>query len=331
MVLMLVESASLFQSGSDGLIDKVLLSLSRSTRDTDITGWYREGSVIGVLFTEISSTKTSIVDILSSKVHGALRDVMTVQQLGDIKVSFHVFPYDCVGQDSERGTFSILYPDLVHEIESKRATLVVKRCIDLVGSLSLIVLLSPLLLLIACIIKVTSRGPVLFRQKRLGQFGQDFTFLKFRSMHARADHSLHEEFVKRFISNQSDHGEIGNSQQTYKILADPRVTKIGAFLRRTSFDELPQLFNVLAGQMSLVGPRPPLPYEVRSYKVWHRSRLIMVKPGITGFWQVDGRSRVKFDDMVRMDLQYAKKWSLWLDIKILLRTPHAVFTGSGAY
>jgi len=224
-----------------------------------------------------------------------------------------------------------MYPDVLNELDSKRTALIVKRCLDVLGSLALLVLLSPLLLLIACAIKLTSRGPVVFRQKRLGQFGRGFTFLKFRSMYTNAGHSMHKEYVKQFIANQSDSNEDGSGPKLYKLKGDPRVTKLGAFLRRTSLDELPQLFNVLAGQMSLVGPRPPLPYEFESYATWHKSRLLGVKPGITGFWQVHGRSRVKFDEMVRMDLHYARAWSLWLDIKILLRTPLAVFTGNGAY
>jgi lipopolysaccharide/colanic/teichoic acid biosynthesis glycosyltransferase len=145
------------------------------------------------------------------------------------------------------------------------------------------------------------------------------------------DATIHREFVKSFIANAN-----GGSTQTsevrspYKIAADPRVTLIGHFLRKTSLDELPQFLNVLMGDMSLVGPRPPVPYEVECYHVWHRTRLLAAKPGITGLWQVGGRSRVKFDDMVRMDLQYAATWSLWLDIKILLQTPRAVFSANGA-
>jgi len=135
--------------------------------------------------------------------------------------------------------------------------------------------------------------------------------------------------LQSLIANQA--GSSGAGNNVYKIQGDPRVTRLGAFLRRTSLDELPQFFNVLQGQMSLVGPRPPIPYEFTSYHIWHRRRLLAVKPGITGYWQVEGRSRVKFDEMVRMDLDYARKWSLWRDIKILLQTPHAVFSGNGAH
>jgi lipopolysaccharide/colanic/teichoic acid biosynthesis glycosyltransferase len=330
LVLMLLESSALLRAPQSNAIDGILLSLSRSTRDTDITGWYQEGSILGVLFTEIGATETSVVDILSHKVHQALHEVLGIHHYREVTVSFHVFPDDCQGQDSGRRAFSVLYPDLMREIESKRASFAAKRFIDIAGSLSLLILLAPLLLLIACVVRLTSRGPILFRQKRLGQFGEGFSFLKFRSMYAKTDHAIHEEYVKRFISKKIDFDGSSEGRNVFKLQNDPRVTRVGKFLRRTSLDELPQLFNVLTGRMSLVGPRPPLPYEFESYEVWHRRRLLAVKPGITGFWQVEGRSRVKFDDMVRMDLQYARTWSVWLDIKILLRTPRAVFTGNGA-
>jgi lipopolysaccharide/colanic/teichoic acid biosynthesis glycosyltransferase len=151
-------------------------------------------------------------------------------------------------------------------------------------------------------------------------------------MHARNDAQIHEIFVTRFIRGDLPASDAGNGQPPiYKITADPRVTRVGRVLRRTSLDELPQLFNVLKGEMSLVGPRPPVPYELEAYGVWHRRRLLEVKPGITGLWQVSGRSRLRFDDMVRLDLKYAQAWSLWLDLKILLRTPRAVVSGEGAY
>jgi lipopolysaccharide/colanic/teichoic acid biosynthesis glycosyltransferase len=194
-----------------------------------------------------------------------------------------------------------------------------------------IVFCLPLLLIIALAIKLTSRGPVLFRQVRLGQYGKKFTFLKFRSMYANNDHSIHEQYVKCFIAGASGAGQTSGKQgKVYKLTADPRITPIGQFLRKTSLDELPQFFNVLKGEMSLVGPRPPVGYEFENYGLWHRQRLSSVKPGITGLWQVDGRSRVTFDEMVRLDIRYARSWSLWLDLKILVQTPRAVVSGIGA-
>jgi lipopolysaccharide/colanic/teichoic acid biosynthesis glycosyltransferase len=150
-------------------------------------------------------------------------------------------------------------------------------------------------------------------------------------MHVNNDATIHREFVTRLIANGNVGSPTPESLSPYKLTADPRVTPIGRLLRTTSLDELPQFLNVLMGDMSLVGPRPPIPYEVERYRPWHRTRLLATKPGITGLWQVGGRSRVKFDDMVRMDLRYAASWSLWLDIKILLKTPLAVFSTKGAH
>jgi lipopolysaccharide/colanic/teichoic acid biosynthesis glycosyltransferase len=137
--------------------------------------------------------------------------------------------------------------------------------------------------------------------------------------------------MKRVISGDHDGETEGEKKKVYKMTNDPRITRVGRFLRRTSLDELPQLFNVLTGEMSLVGPRPPLAYECQEYEIWHRRRVLEVKPGMTGLWQVKGRSRVRFDDMVRLDLQYVRTWSLWLDIQILLKTPLAVLLGGDAF
>jgi lipopolysaccharide/colanic/teichoic acid biosynthesis glycosyltransferase len=150
-------------------------------------------------------------------------------------------------------------------------------------------------------------------------------------MHTGNDPRIHIEYVKRLIGGNASADAGETNGRVYKITADPRLTHIGRFLRKTSLDELPQLLNVLRGEMSMVGPRPPIPYELEVYDVWHRRRLLEVRPGITGLWQVSGRSRIPFDDMVRLDLRYAKTWSLWLDFQILLRTPRAVFSGEGAY
>jgi lipopolysaccharide/colanic/teichoic acid biosynthesis glycosyltransferase len=145
-------------------------------------------------------------------------------------------------------------------------------------------------------------------------------------MYVNNDRRIHEVFIKSVIKGEHDGGAEGANGAVYKMTDDPRITRIGRILRRTSLDELPQFINVLRGDMSLVGPRPPIPYECEEYDVWHRRRVLEVKPGITGLWQVNGRSRIRFDDMVRLDLQYARTWSIWLDIQILLRTPRALFS-----
>jgi lipopolysaccharide/colanic/teichoic acid biosynthesis glycosyltransferase len=188
------------------------------------------------------------------------------------------------------------------------------------------------LLLIAVAIKLTSKGPVLYRQVRVGRYGRRFTFLKFRSMYFKNDHKVHEEFVKRLIAGTADSAPASNGTgSVYKLTNDKRVTPVGKFLRKSSLDEFPQFLNVLRGEMSLVGPRPPIPYEFECYDTWHKQRLIAVQPGITGLWQVTGRSRTKFDEMVRLDLKYASSWTVWGDIKILFQTPRAVVSGEGAY
>ncbi len=204
------------------------------------------------------------------------------------------------------------------------------------GSLLAVITLSPLLMTIAGLIKITSKGPVLFRQERVGLFGKRFTFLKFRSMYADCDQTKHKEYVTKFITESRNGGANGNGSGlaqngVYKLTNDSRITPVGRFLRKTSLDELPQFFNVLKGDMSLVGPRPPIPYECEKYDLWHKRRILEVKPGITGLWQVKGRSSTTFDDMVRLDLNYVAHWSLLLDLKILFQTPFAVFKGRGAY
>jgi lipopolysaccharide/colanic/teichoic acid biosynthesis glycosyltransferase len=200
-----------------------------------------------------------------------------------------------------------------------------KRAIDIAGSLTALISLSPLFALISILIRLTSGGPVLFRQTRLGQFGAEFTFLKFRSMYVDNDAAIHKEYVQNLIN-----GKTRDSGGAYKITNDPRVTRLGRLLRKSSLDELPQFINVLKGEMSLVGPRPPIHYEFENYAPWHRLRL-EAKPGITGEWQVNGRSRTTFDEMILMDLHYIGNQSLWTDLKILLKTPLAVIGGNGAY
>lgn len=205
-----------------------------------------------------------------------------------------------------------------------------KKAIDFIGAIAALVLFSPVILLTAVLIKLTSPGPVLFRQERLGFKGKPFTFLKFRSMYINSEDQIHQEYVKKLIRGNSN--EINNGSQEspfYKIKSDPRVTPIGRFIRKTSLDELPQLWNVLKGDMSLVGPRPPIPYEVKEYQNWHYRRVLEAKPGITGLWQVTGRNTTTFDDMVRLDIHYTQNWTLALDFKIMAGTIQAIFKADG--
>lgn len=248
-----------------------------------------------------------------------------------IRITYYFFPDDWHDFESGKPIGPALYPDLLCPDRVNKPAMKVKRAMDVVGSVCLLICLAPILVAVALAVKCTSKGPVLFRQERVGQYGKRFTFLKFRSMACDNDNTAHREFVTRFIDDKADHQAVDSRREgIYKLTKDKRVTAVGKFLRRSSLDELPQLFNVLKGDMSLVGPRPPIPYEMAVYKTWHRNRVLMVKPGITGLWQVTGRSRVKFDEMVRLDLRYASSWSLWLDLKILLHTPIAVIRGTGA-
>ena len=332
-VLMLLEAGSLLRTSGDGLVlDTVLGSLLESTRETDLKGWYERNSIFGVIFTEIEAEGGVVLKALLSKVSNALCTALSVEQVNEIKLSFHIFPEG----ESEEGSGGIpdfvFYKDLVQDLHRNSLYHHVKRSMDVAGSLLGLIVLAPLFLAIAIAIKVGSKGPILFKQERIGQFYERFTFLKFRSMYVNSDHRIHREYVEKLIAGdaRSDRS-VGNGQNVYKITNDPRITPVGRFLRRTSLDELPQLVNVLKGEMTLVGPRPCIAYEFRRYDPWHRRRLLAVKPGITGLWQVAGRSRVKFDEMVRLDLEYAEAHSIWLDLKILLHTPGAVFSGAGAY
>ncbi|HVF30078.1 MAG TPA: sugar transferase [Pyrinomonadaceae bacterium] len=206
----------------------------------------------------------------------------------------------------------------------------VKRVSDIVISIFAIVILSPVLAAIALMVKIGSRGSVMFRQERVGMDGRIFLCYKFRTMFAGADESVHREAYRKNIEGDDDANAGGDGKPVFgKVKDDARITASGRWLRRSSLDELPQLFNVLKGDMSIVGPRPPIPYEVANYELWHRKRLDM-KPGITGLWQVSGRNRLTFDEMVRTDLYYIENWSLWLDIKIILLTLPAVWRGDGA-
>ncbi len=330
---MLLESTKLLRrEGEGGTFQDVLTVLSRSTRDTDITGWYKADSTVGVIFTELGSDidGKSVAGALLTRVSKALSDTLSIEQIHQLTIRFYVFPEKWKDGRPLGDIEAALYDELLHDTPPNRALLDVKRLIDIIGSSSVLLLSLPLLMVIGIAIKSTSRGPVFFRQVRLGQYGRRFTFLKFRSMYANCDHAIHRDYVTQFIAGANGCANPLGSQAQYKLATDPRITPLGHFLRKTSLDEFPQLFNVITGDMSLVGPRPPIPYETASYNTWHRSRVLAAKPGITGLWQVKGRSRVKFDEMVRLDLRYARSWSLWLDVKILLQTPLAVFTGNGA-
>ena len=332
-VLMLVELSPKLTNGvRQDLLEKVLGVLSVSKRETDPFGWYRDGSVLGVIFTEIPLEGRPVANALGAKINAALSQSLTSQQFDQLALSCHVFPEDWHEPGPGGSGRAAEHLVLLRDSDPKKLALLVKAFMDIVGSLCALAVLSPLFVAIALAVKLTSRGPVFFRQKRVGQYGRPFTFLKFRSMYTANNHAVHQEYIKQFIAgaNPANEGQ-GGEPSTYKLTNDPRITPLGRFLRKTSIDELPQFMNVLCGEMSLVGPRPPIPYEVECYDIWHKRRFLAIKPGITGLWQVNGRSRTTFDEMVRLDLKYWTSWSLALDVKILLRTPRAIMTGDGAY
>jgi exopolysaccharide biosynthesis polyprenyl glycosylphosphotransferase len=197
-----------------------------------------------------------------------------------------------------------------------------KRVIDIAASLVLIVLAAPLMLAVAMGIKLSSQGPVFYVQKRVGYRGRLFPFLKFRSMHVGNDDAIHREYTRKWITENQAHDQ-GENGDVHKIVDDPRVFGFGRWIRRYSIDELPQLFSVLRGEMSLIGPRPAIPYEVAVYREWHRRRF-EAPPGITGLWQVSGRNQLSFEEMIKLDIDYLENWSLLLDLRILLRTVRVV-------
>ena len=318
-VLMVMNLASLNGATPWPRVAAICAVLKRESRDTDIYGWYEAPHTIGALFTALRGVPPdSIIAALSAKIERALQEVLDPEEISQVSVTYHFFPEADVQSD---GT---LYPDLKSRDKSRKSYNRLKRVIDVAGSVCGLALFAPVLLLIALLVRLTSRGPILFRQRRIGRYGREFWFLKFRSMRVNNDPTIHEQYIKQLIENP-------DKQSAYKIQNDPRITPFGRFLRKSSLDELPQLLNVLTGDMSLVGPRPPLPYEVANYRYWHRRRVVEVKPGITGLWQVYGRSRTTFDEMVRLDLRYVQQQSLLLDLKILLLTPYAVISGRGAY
>ncbi|MHB0875977.1 MAG: sugar transferase [Anaerolineae bacterium] len=237
-----------------------------------------------------------------------------------------------------------------------------KRILDVLGASAALLILSPLMFIVAIFVRLDSPGPAVFRQERVGlkrgkagrTYLTRFTCYKFRSMYHSSSDDLHRRYVHAFIRNDEE-GMTRVQQQANdlsaalgsavpgeqaaqglveangvrKLISDPRITRVGAYIRRSSLDELPQFWNVLKGDMSLVGPRPAIPYELDAYQDWHRARLF-VKPGITGPWQVEARSAATFDEMARLDVWYVEHRSFWLDISLLLKTPRAVLAGRGA-
>ena len=297
-------------------------SLRNKTRETDIKGWVNSKS-IGLI---LPDTDRSGLDRLVE---------LIIQGNGHVNYSISkgTYPHTLFENLLETAEEQPnLFPiEFVHSSQTDTCQHFLKRPLDIVGSLIGLIVVSPLMLITSLAIKLSSPGPVIFKQTRLGRRGIRFPFYKFRSMYVENDDRCHREFVTGLIEGKHELLNQGDRDRPFfKIKNDHRITPVGKIIRRFSIDELPQFFNVLKGEMSLVGPRPPIPYEVEKYKPWHLRRILEIKPGITGLWQVEGRSRTSFDEMVRLDLRYLMNWSFWLDIKILFKTIKAVIETKGA-
>jgi len=320
-------SIALLDFGKGALNDHQLIRdlmnlLRKNTRDTDIKGWV-DHDRIGLI---LPDTNEKGVQCCVEKVLNGNGNI-------PYSVITGTYPDDLFNKllNEEQSQPDLFPLDLDDSLKPKKLQDLLKRGMDIIGAMVGLLLFSPFMLLSAVAIKADSSGPIIFKQSRVGRKGGRFSFYKFRSMYFNGDDHIHREYVTNLIKGDIEKINQGNEEAPlYKIKSDPRVTPVGKIIRKTSIDELPQFFNVLKGEMSLVGPRPPLPYEVEKYKPWHLRRILEVKPGITGLWQVDGRSRTSFDDMVRLDVRYAQNWSLWLDIKILLKTVRAVIRPKGA-
>jgi len=322
-LVLLIVTINDAQRDERAMWSSALDAATSATRETDIVGWLRTDAVLGIVLTEVKTAELGPIQHVRRRIRRELLKRLPVEQMDRFSLRSYVYP-DPAAATTEGASVEPLLEGITVRKSAITAYDVAKRTMDLLASTALLAALSPLMLLIAALIKLKSRGPVLFKQLRVGQRAQPFHMLKFRSMHVNNDDRIHQAFVSDLIKAATP------ASGVFKIVDDPRVTPIGRFLRKTSLDELPQLWNVVRGEMSLVGPRPPLPYEVRQYKTWHRRRVLEAKPGITGLWQVKGRSRTTFDEMVRLDLRYARTRSFWMDVKILLATPAAVISGKGA-
>jgi lipopolysaccharide/colanic/teichoic acid biosynthesis glycosyltransferase len=303
-------------------VDTLLRVLCAIKRETDIVG-YVSDNLIALLLPDTDEHGTLV---LTRKVVARSADL-------DFSTVAATYP-DRVFEDlkAEHESGHEPSPFFVGSLaRANEGSYPLKRTLDVIGATVALILLFPLMLVIALAVAVTSPGPVILKQVRLGKRGVPFNLYKFRSMHCNADDRIHRDYVGKLITGDLDSiNQGGKAKPLYKMKDDPRVTRVGRLIRKTSMDELPQLFNVLRGEMSLVGPRPPLPYEAEKYQSWHLRRVLEVKPGITGVWQVSGRSKTSFDDMVRMDLRYTRTCSLALDLKILIKTVKVVLEGDGA-
>jgi len=309
-------------TAEDGPWVAVVGALAAVKRDSDAVGWLDQGAVLGLLLPDVSRNGAiKVLDRLRREIAleigaGALAAVSMRLYAHGVEPGPDGAPFPPV---------SLLLEAFVPR-QDRPWRDAAKRGLDIVGSSVLLAVFAPVMLAVVAAVKLTSPGPAVHRQVRVGRRGDPFTMFKFRTMRVNAGHGVHQEYMAWFIKSSGKQPRTG--QEVFKLTDDPRITSPGRFLRKASLDELPQFWNVLRGDMSLVGPRPPIPFEVEQYQPWHRRRVLEAKPGITGLWQVSGRSRTTFDEMVRLDLRYARTHTLWTDIKILAATPRAMFKGA---
>ena len=318
-VLLIDRSDDAFQAAP---WESIVSAIAAMKRDSDAAGWFEEGAVLGLLLPDASRYGAlKVMDRLRREIAADIGDSALAA------ASMRLYAHGI-----EPGPDGVSFPpvDLLLEAfvthRERPWCDSVKRGLDIFGSALLLVACAPLMLAVFAAVKWSSPGPALLRQVRVGRKGEPFKMLKFRTMYVNMGSGIHQDYMAWFIKSSGKQARAGN--EVFKLTDDPRVTRPGRFLRKSSLDELPQFWNVLIGDMSLVGPRPPLPFEVEQYQPWHRRRVLEAKPGITGLWQVRGRSRTTFDEMVRLDLRYARSYSLWMDIKILAATPRAMFKGA---
>jgi lipopolysaccharide/colanic/teichoic acid biosynthesis glycosyltransferase len=306
-----------------GEVREFLKYLNKITRETDIKGWLDENVIVVLLPDTGKVGVDSFVEkilrgnghCLYSIITGTYPDHLFQELLSeDGKVKPNFFPLD-IDEDHRTAQFQQF----------------LKRSIDVVGALFGLILLLPIILIITLAIKVSSPGPIIFKQIRLGMKGVRFPFYKFRSMYANTNDQIHREYIANLIEGRLEKINQGDGKNPFfKMKSDSRVTRVGKILRKSSLDELPQFFNVLKGEMSLVGPRPPIPYELERYQPWHLRRILEMKPGITGLWQVNGRHDVTFEERIQYDLNYINGWNFWMDLRIILKTIPALVKMAGA-
>lgn len=300
----------------------ILEVLGDCRTDVDVVGWLEQDTVLGVILSD-APREAALETMRRLRRHlvGEFGD----ETLRAVSMRLYVHGADTAASGVHLPPVDLLIDSFV-PVVSRPVGDAAKRVLDVLGSSLLLAIFLPAMVMSYLAVRLTSPGPVLYRQVRIGRRGEPFTMLKFRSMRTDGGHAIHDAYVTWFITASGRQPRSGG--EVFKLTMDPRITRVGQWLRRTSLDEVPQFWNVLRGEMSLVGPRPPLPFEVDKYQPWHRRRVLEAKPGITGAWQVKGRSRTTFDEMVRMDLEYARTRTLWTDLTILAATPLAMLKGA---